>query len=233
MVSQLVIGNGEVGSALAEVLGVPVRDIEPVGIQADILHIAFGWTKRAEQDVADYVLEHHAHTVVVHSTFPVDAFERNTKWLCSPVRGRHPNLAEGIRTFTKHLGGTWGVTDVKRIFEATGLTVRVHETAAELALAKLVELAQMGVEVAMEKEIYRLSQYYGVDFDSVYKVFGDSYNRGYRDLGEHRFIKPILDHIPGPLGGHCVAQNTPLIKSEFFNKIVGPISPDHWGWEWD
>lgn len=241
--SSLVIGNGQIGSALAKVLGAPVRDIEPIGsVQADTLHICFPWFNGAAQAIDSYVAEHGAKRVVIHSTFPVGAYISNPGWLCSPVRGRHPDLEDGIRTFVKHVGGRSlaAMQPVLAEFEDAGLSFETLvgvDAAATLALSKLVELAEFGVSVAVEKETERLFREYGFDH-SAYREFQRSYNDGYETLGERRFVKPSLVHMPGPDRGHCVSANTPMLPSKFFNVIVGQIDPKHWGhggWneDWD
>lgn len=232
--SSLVIGNGQIGSALAKVLGAPVRDIEPIGdIQADTLHICFPWFRGAEDVIDAYVSEHGAKRVVIHSTFPVGAFLENPEWLCSPVRGRHPDLEDGIRTFVKHVGGRSlaAMQPVLAEFEDAGLSFESTvgpDAAATLALSKLVELAEFGAVVAVEKETYRLFMEYGFDHEQ-YRRFQQTYNAGYDELGERRFVKPTLVHMSGPDRGHCVAANTPMLPSKFFNAIVGQIDPKHWG----
>lgn len=222
MTTQLVIGAGEVGTALAKVLGCDLRDIGPHEGDYDLLHVTFPWFDGAEGAVRDYLKQHSAERVVIHSTFPVEVFQRNPLWLCSPVRGRHPHLEDGIRTFVKHVGGV-DAEKVARVLEARGLRVAIHPSAEELALAKLIELSQLAVEVAMEKEIHRLCVQYGVDRDSVYVKFGRTYNEGYEALGETRFHKPILDRVPGPLGGHCVRENSPLLRSPWFQERVAEV----------
>src|SRR5699024_10916039 len=54
--------------------------------------------------VHTYRAEHHADMVAVHSTVPAVPCEREG-WVHSPIRGRHPDLEEGVASFTKHSGG--------------------------------------------------------------------------------------------------------------------------------
>lgn len=231
--NQLVIGAGEVGQALGEVLEVPVLDVHyDEGDElpkADLLHIAFPWSNSFREEVDRYDDMYMPEIIVVHSTVPIGTCDASG-WLHSPVRGRHPDLAEGIRTFTKHVGG--GTAEqyqlVQGVFMEAYIPNRWHERAATTEAGKLFELARLGVEVRVQKEIQAYCEQYGLPFSEVYGEFTETYNLGFEILGERQFMKPDLKPVPGPLGGHCVAQNTPMLGSEFFIDLVRPVSPEGW-----
>lgn len=209
--SHLVIGAGEVGRALATVLDAPLRDITPTGpSQADVLHICIPYTPAAFADqVRAYAVSYGADLVVVHSTVPVGTCDPHG-WVHSPVRGRHPDLAEGLRVFTKFFGGG-RAADAAKAFADAGIDTRTTPLAATTESGKLWELTQFGLQVAVEKAIHAWSTENGVDFDVVYTEMARTYNDGYAALGEDRFLRPVLEHVPGPIGGHCVLAGARLI----------------------
>lgn len=222
----LVIGAGEVGTALAEVLDCDLRDVDPGhtdGQSYDVLHIAYPWSGTFTSVTDDYVQAHSASHVVVHSTVPPGICD-TYGWTHSPIRGRHPDLVEGICTFTKHFGGVHAEA-MAEPFAARGIFTITHRLAATTETGKLWELARLGIEVRVEKEINAYCAKHHLPFDEVYSAFTETYNDGFAELGEVRFIKPNLRHIDGPLGGHCVAQNIPMLDSRFVNDLIGPISP--------
>lgn len=184
-----------------------MRDIDPDGGHADVLHICFPWSERFVSAVAGYVAEHSADLVVVHSTVPVGTCDPHG-WVHSPVRGRHPNLEAGIRGFTKHFGGA-RAAQAADIF--IGVRAALHHRAAETEAGKLWELAQYGIQIHVEKEIHAWCQANDVDFDVVYRQMAQTYNAGWTDLGHPEFVRPVLEHVPGPVGGHCVTQNAALL----------------------
>src|SRR5690606_16058511 len=142
-----------------------------------------------------YVDQYRPRFVVVHSTVLPGTCDAHG-WVYSPVRGRHPRMEEGIRTFVKHFGGE----DARRVtqeFAKANITVTIHPRAVDLEVAKLVELAQFGVEVRMMHQVKSICDTYGADFWTVYQDFGRTYNAGYDELGFERFHKPVLDYIPG------------------------------------
>lgn len=213
MTVQLVVGAGEVGTALYAVLArahqVAIRDVEPVGVPADVLHIAFPWSASFVDSVKGYERQHNSDMTVVHSTVPVGTCDPEG-WVHSPVRGRHPHLTEGLLAFVKHFAGE-RADEAAKAWEATGCDVAVHPRAAETEAAKLFELVQFGLQVVVEEEIHQWCERSGLDFDVVYTQFAESYNAGYQAMGEHQFVRPVLEHMPGPIGGHCIRQCAALL----------------------
>lgn len=209
--NHLVIGMGEVGTALAEVLGCPGIDTEPVSdlLQPDILHIAYPYSDSFTSATASYQAIHQPDLVVVHSTVPIGTCDERG-WVHSPVRGRHPHLAESLRAFTKQFGG-------KRAWDAA-LTwpgeVSVCDVAADTEAAKLFELAQFGLQVRVTQSIYDYCEARGLDPEVVYRQSAEIYNTGYSKMGDDRFMRPILEHVPGAIGGHCVNQNMAHLDHE-------------------
>src|SRR5690625_7627662 len=89
--------------------------------------------------------------VVVHSTVPVGTCDREG-WVHSPIRGRHPDLEEGVARFTKHFGGhrsAEAASEWKRI----GVDVESHPRAAAPEAGKLWELGEYGGQMRVEPAI--------------------------------------------------------------------------------
>lgn len=216
------IGAGQVGSALFKVLEsvheTTLRDTEPDNAQADMIHICFPWSEQFVELVQGYIKLHKAQYVVVHSTVPVGTCDPYG-WVHSPIRGRHPNLYEGIMTFTKHVGGRDAET-VSGEFKLAGLTTLVHPYATETEAGKLWELTQFGLQVMTQKAIYKWCVERDIDPDVVYRQFAETYNDGYQLLDEDRFVRPVLDHMPGPIGGHCVTQCAGMLDHELGQQVA-------------
>jgi len=221
-VTHLVVGAGQVGTAVHQVLSrahdAAIRDVAPVDATADVLHICFPWSGRFVADVRAYRLAHAADLVVVHSTVPVGTCDPHG-WVHSPVRGRHPHLAEGLLTFAKHFGGG-RAAEAAKPFEAAGCDVAVHPRAADTEAAKLFELCSYGFAIAFEKAVHAYCAERGLDFDAVYTAFRESYNDGYIALGHPKFVQPVLRHVPGPIGGHCIVPSMALLDHPFAEQVV-------------
>lgn len=213
--THLVVGMGEVGTAVAEVLSraaeVATRDVDPVDVSpVRVMHVCIPWSDQFPRVVAGYQSDHQADLVIVHSTVPVGTCDPRG-WVHSPVRGRHPHLVDALVTFTKHFGGRRAGEAAKWWASCGDLPVAVHPRAAEPEAGKLWELVQFGHQVLVEQAIHQWCVDHGLDPDVVYRQFASTYNDGYQALGEYRFVRPILRHMPGPIGGHCVRQNAALL----------------------
>jgi hypothetical protein len=233
----LVIGCGEVGKALMEVLnceghdpqkGYDRMDAGPV----DMLHICIPYSETRPENWSDnvvwlpfkdWVREYQAWFkptfTVIHSTVPIGTSDELNAHH-SPIRGRHPHLAASIRTFTKYVGGPDSVI-IADEFSRRGIQSAMSLMSAKDAEAgKLIDLMQFGQSVMLEKSIHEFCERNGLSFDIVYTRFNQSYNRGYLELGEYQFQRPVLAHIDGPIGGHCVAQNMKWLDMHEADEIL-------------
>lgn len=209
MTRQVIIGAGEVGVALREVLDVELVDINGHIGSAEVLHIAFPWSPTFDLEVKRYAQLYQAELVIVHSTVPPGTCDEYG-WVHSPVRGRHPELEAGLRAFTKHAGGAQAERAAEVLRDA-GLDVAVTPLAVTTEIGKLWELIAFGLQVAVEHAVYDTCQRYGADHDVAYQQMALTYNHGYAKLGEERFVRPVLDHVEGPIGGHCIVASSWLL----------------------
>lgn len=209
----LVIGNGEIGKALASVLGCDACDVEGVEGRYDVLHICFPFSKKFADHVAAYRRRHQAKYVIVHSTVPVGTC-RELGVLHSPVTGVHPHLAESMKIFSKPVGGPgayYAVRELRRF----GIPAEQWPSSDDTEAGKLYALLIYGINVMLEKEAHGYCEALGLSHQHVYRRMASIYNRGYGRMGMGHFRMYELKHVDGPLGGHCVAQNAPLLGTRF------------------
>jgi UDP-N-acetyl-D-mannosaminuronate dehydrogenase len=213
VITQLVIGEGEVGTALAKHLGCHSRDLEDPGTlleEYDVVHIAYRWSNKFVHQTQIYAEQYSAGLVVVHSTVPMGTCD-SQGWVHSPVRGKHPDLLAGVETFKKHFGGAQA-QQAADLLDQWWPHSQIHSKAATTEAGKLYELVQYGMEIMMEKEIYNFCEHYDLPFEEVYTQFGNSYNDGWEWLAHYEFCKPVLKHVPGPVGGHCVIAGARMLQ---------------------
>ena len=207
------VGAGEVGTAVAAVLSrahpTTVRDVDPVDAVADVLDVCIPWTSDFVDIVRGYAVQHSARLVVVHSTVPTGTCD-SQGWVHSPIRGRHPHLEEGVATFVKHFGGN-GASEAAVDWKACEVPTAVHPRAAETEAGKLWELAQFGLQVRVTQTVHAWCAERGLDPEVVYTAMAHTYNAGYEQLGEHWATRPVLRHVPGDIGGHCVVPMSGLL----------------------
>ncbi len=223
----LVVGLGQIGSAVRTILaekydvtGIDAKD--SVGGKFDVLHICIpGGLPDFDGIVRKYQKQYLAGggLTVIHATVSLGTSDRLGA-VHSPVRGIHPDLVGGIKTFVKYFGGS-RADEAAKIFADLGITTKTAAKALDTEAGKLWDTTQYGWNIVLEKLIKKWCAENGVDFDLVYSDFNKTYNEGYEKLGHPEYKKYILKHHDGKIGGHCVLQNCDLMDNaitEFIKK---------------
>lgn len=163
--------------------------------------------------------------VIIHSTVPVGTTEKIAKVhpfvVHSPVRGVHPNLYEGLKTFVKYVGGehSGAVRLAVEELQALGMPCQAVLKSRTTELLKLLDTTYYGVVIAFHEYAFRLCAKEGLKFDAVMAEANNSYNAGYMALGKPNVIRPILsapsEMSKGKIGGHCVVQNARILAQQF------------------
>lgn len=213
----LIIGAGEIGRALYRVLqkahNVSIRDkADEANGRFDVLHIAYSFIPGFVRATKTYIKKYKPKIVIIHSTIPVGTTKKVGKMAVhSPIRGAHPHLEKGIRTFVKYFGGAKSKI-AERYFTKLKIPTRSFPNAETTELLKILDTAYYGWNIIFAKETKRLCEKFNVDFNDVYTDANKSYNAGYKKLGMSHVIRPLLKFAPGKIGGHCVIPNTKLLK---------------------
>jgi hypothetical protein len=211
----LVVGVGEVGGALAEVLErkQPVlrHDLKPQDFTDHIrvMHLCFPYQSRTrfEDNAAAYIDRFRPELTIVNSTVvpgTVRAIARRTgvRVAYSPVRGKHARMVQELLHYTKFVAAAQ--TETARLaeehFQAAGMTTRRFSRLETLELAKLAETTYFGVLIAFAQELNRLAEKTGADYPEITEFF--------REID----FLPQSSYFPGFIGGHCVIPNIKLLK---------------------
>ncbi len=208
-IRQLVIGCGEVGTAVAGLLDADKCDVNVSAPreQYDVIHVCFPYSTEFCQHVANYQAKFRPSLTVIHSTVPLGT-SRACGAVHSPVRGKHPNLQESLKIFVKFFGGARANEAAALFSQCSCACVPDQETTEAL---KLWDTTIYGVNIALEKTIHEWCKKNNVDFQTVYTYANETYNAGYLAMGNPEFCKYVLKHVPGPVSGHCVKPNGLLL----------------------
>ena len=222
----LIIGRGEVGTSLYNVLkkkyDVSIRDKEDVEInkQVYVLHICFPYFKDFVNEVKSYIDVYQPKYTVIHSTVPI-----GTTFQCmayhSPIRGMHPNMEKGIKTFVKYLAPK--NNELKKYFEKAGIKIKLVDKQENTEALKIFDTTQYGLSIKAEKIIHKFCKENDLDFGIVYTDANNTYNSGYISLGLKNVTRPVLKHYDGPIGGHCILNNCNLLKNSLTNFVKKEI----------
>lgn len=221
----LVIGRGQVGSALIEVLSkrYDVTSIDKGEFpleEFDVIHVCIPYVDGFVTNVTNYKLQYLAPggLVIIHSSVAVGTSDRLGA-VHSPIRGVHPNLAEGIRTFTKFFGGARAEA-AAYIFRQIDITCITTPDARNTEALKLWDTTYYGWNIVFEKAVHAYCDKHRLDFNVVYTRANRTYNNGYVRLGMPEVLRPVLDHREGPIGGHCVIPNAKILGGAVADTIL-------------
>lgn len=211
----LVIGRGEVGKALWSILienylTETIDQGDKVQGEFEIMHICFGYSDKFIDYVKQYQEKYKPKFTVIHSTVPTGT-SRKVNAIHSPIRGLHPNLEGGIRTFAKFLGGS-EATGVADYFRRCGLKVILCDAQETTEALKLFDTEYYRVCIEFAQRVKKYCDKHGLNFHEVYTLGNQTYNEGYTKLGMPEVVRPVLQPIMKEIGGHCLLPNKELIK---------------------
>jgi UDP-N-acetyl-D-mannosaminuronate dehydrogenase len=212
--SVLVVGLGEVGKPMRDVLGARYpcygRDVGPVPVPGpiDVLHICYPYNGRDfEGTTVDYITEYEPTLVVIHSTVVPGTTERVARQVAAPVayspaRGKHARMKEDLLSYTKYVASPARETAVRAAehLQGAGMRTQIFQSTPGLELAKLLETTYFGVLLSWAQEMERYCRACEADYDEVMKLMADV-----------SYLPPVVFR-PGFIGGHCVVPNTYLLE---------------------
>ena len=231
-----IVGYGEIGESLEKCyLGkdflIEIADINKnintLTLEMDVLNICIPYTDAFVSIVSSYILQYKPKLTIIHSTVIPGTTKQiitkvnNSMVVHSPVRGVHPKLYEGIKTFVKVIGGETptAVEATETHFNELEIKYEVYHNSVASELAKILCTTYYGVCIAFHNDIYQLCERYNVPFNEVATKWNTTYNEGYQKLGMSNVVRPVL-YPPkdGKIGGHCVVPNAKLCK-QFFESL--------------
>ena len=212
----LVVGLGEVGSALSQVLRrtgrVLEHDIErrefdePIGV----MHLCIPFTRQADFEAAalSYIQRFKPELTIINSTVVPGTSRAIAKRASapiaySPVRGKHVRMAEDLLKYRKFVAGIddESATRAAEHFRAAGMTTQCISKLETLELAKLGETTYFGVLIAFAQELNRYANRVDGDYAEALDFF------------EEVDFLPNTKYYPGFIGGHCVIPNIELMRT--------------------
>lgn len=221
----IILGFGEIGTALAKVLKtynpiIKTKTKENIsGIE--IMHICFPYSNSFVKEVKRYQELYKPKYTVIHSTVPV-----GTSKLCdaihSPCLGVHPYLEESFKTFTKFLGGK-KASEVADYFRRAGMKVYICDKSETTELAKLSQTTQYALNIEYIKNLKQECDKFKIPFAEVYTLFSENYNKGYIKLGYPEYSLPLLVPIMQKQGGHCTLPNCEIWNT-VFTKLIKKLN---------
>jgi UDP-N-acetyl-D-mannosaminuronate dehydrogenase len=237
--SVLIVGLGEVGSALFELFKESGK-FEVYGLDSDkkktrkitgttelpktvdVMHVCYPYAKQETfvQTTLDYMRKIKPKLTIIESTVLPGTTQKiyeATKQpiVNSPIRGMHKSLEtmkRDILFWSKYIGGETkeSAEAARKHYEKLGLKVKVLKSSTETELAKLFETTYRAWMIACFQEMHRISRHFRADFNEVLDML--------EDIHRLTLNKPL--HYPDVIGGHCLIPNTELLLSAYNSKFL-------------
>ena len=224
-----ILGFGEVGQAVAKFYKNPrIKDLNKNdGLKGvEILHVCIPYSEKFVGIVKKEINEASPKLTIIHSTVAPGATKAIGGMIVhSPVRGVHPHLYKGVKTFVKYIGADNKIAGkmAEKHLKGLGIKTKVFDSSVATELGKLLDTAYYGVVIAWHGEKKKLCDKFGVNFDQAVTDFNQTYNEGYKKLGMHHVIRPVLYAPKSYIGGHCIVSNAKLLKKHLNSKAIDLI----------
>lgn len=224
-----ILGYGEVGQAMAKFYKKPlIKDVSrDDGLtDLDVLHVCIPWSEKFLTIVRKTIASAHPKLTIVHSTVPPGTTKKIGGMVVhSPIRGIHPHLHKGIKTFVKYVGADNKKAGQLAKSHLTTLKIKtkVFFPSETTEIGKLLDTAYYGLVIAWHGEKKRLTDALGVNFDEAVTDFNQTYNEGYKKLGKHNVIRPVLYPPKAHIAGHCIIPNAKMLKQHLNSKALDLI----------
>ena len=223
--TQLVIGLGEVGAPLREILGCDGYDVRMsvenreriLEKRFDVIHICYPYCADFIANVRADIHWFGAALVIIHSTVPIGTTAKINGAVHSPVLGRHASMKEDMRKFRKWVAGPKADLAAGVLIVA-GFDCRVGPSSEVTEALKLLSLAVYGSSIAFS--------YYA---KNVLEKIAAGETEWRQWLAEHNsevdvnFIQPMLWPTSSTIGGHCVLPGTKLLKEFLPDEILETV----------
>jgi UDP-N-acetyl-D-mannosaminuronate dehydrogenase len=231
--SDLIIGMGEVGSTIFQLL--QERNINVQGVDIDIkkckttdkfnldmsfdfLHICTPYTDYFVTDVMTKIASYKPNAVIVHSTVKpgtVDTISNhsNIPIFYSPVRGVHSRFLGDLKKYDKYIAPV--IPKFDEDLQKRFSRIVLCDSVKSLELAKIMETTYYGYLIAFRKQVdenfEKLKLNPNVFWDFCVEINDNLNNR------------PVLFNDKKPIGGHCVIPNLELLPTEFqeYKNLIG------------
>lgn len=224
-----ILGYGEIGQTMAKFYKqARIKDLNrDDGLEGvEILHVCIPWEKDFVKIVKKEIKKIKPKLTIIHSTVAPGTIEKIGGMVVhSPIRGIHPYLCQGIKTFVKYIG-----TDDKKAgqlakehLESLGIKTKVFYPSVTTELGKLFSTSYYGLCIAWHGEMKKMCEKAGVDFEKAVTDFNKTYNQTYPKLGKDNVIRPILYPPKKGIKGHCLVPNTEILKKYYKSKAFDLI----------
>lgn len=227
MAKHLVVGMGEVGSAVLDNLFNKKYDVSTldkmdedfVTGKFDYLHICIPFTEDFVDEVKKYQKKYSPALTIIYSTVKVGTTKQIPHAVHSPMEGKHPRLGHSMKMFPRYIGYNDGM-DLNKALRVWGdKNTKPVNNSNHTEFLKLASTSKYGINIVWAQYMKDVADELGMDYQLV-KDWDTDYNLLYKKLRLPQFKKFILDPPENGFGGHCLAENAVLLDEQYNSSLL-------------
>lgn len=226
--NMLVVGMGEIGSAVATNLGIHKvftldANSEPITAIIDVMHICFPYTEDFVKEVKKYQRKYQPKLTIIYSTVPVGTTKNIKHAVHSPVEGKHPRLTQSIKVGLRWIG--YNDNEDKLLAQKIWRPITLCESVPNsdwTEFLKLASTSKYGINIVWADYMNAVADFLKMPYEYV-KEWDTEYNNLYRKLKMKHNRKYVLDPPHNKIGGHCVVSNAEILDKQFPNIMLKMI----------
>lgn len=216
---QLVVGLGEVGAPLREILDADGYDLQRGAFTPDhydVLHITIPYrAMHFEQAVLEYQTVVGPRLTIIHSTVPIGTTARFERTVHSPVNGSHYHMRRDLLTVPKLIGGPLS-REAAILFDIAHIPVgQVYPRAEQTEALKLMCLAKYGIYIATSRMMEEIAHSVGITVVDVLE-----WDRQYNEHVPTHLRRPLITPQGDRIGGHCVIPGVALLEDDRPHRLL-------------
>mgnify|MGYP001275162279 CR=1 FL=1 len=240
-----IFGYGEIGKAIEKVYNdfdiyeIKIKDLNRNdGLEGiEVLNVCIPNVEQFVEVVSSEINNLKPKLTIIHSTISPETTKKIIELVPeehmvvhSPIRGIHPELYSGIKTFVKYIGADNLKSEklAEEHLKSLGINVKILSSSLTTELGKLLDTTYYGLVIAWHGEMKKFCDKYQVNFDEAAGDFNKTYNEGYKKIGKEvgrdNVVRPVLyPPLNNKIGGHCLIPNTKILKKYFDSEALDLI----------
>ena len=232
-----ILGHGEIGKAIGRIcreagFKIFIRELDYDQFKdekIDILHVSI--PEKSNNKFVNIVVkamkEFKPVLTVINSSVTLGTtrkiYEKTGLAIVhSPVIGVHPHLYESIKRYFKKVVGPVNKKSLNlaiKHFKKLRIRFAVYDSPEDSEAAKLLDLVYYAWNIVFCKWMKETATANKLNFDQIYGRQNQIYNQGYSKLRPN-VVRPILQPVPGAIGGHCTIPDTVIFDKYFPNRFT-------------
>lgn len=232
----IIVGAGEVGTGMGKIFEQagnevryhdPYKEVFAETAEQTVLHLCFPYSDKFVEQAKEYIKHFDPVLTIIHSTVEPGTTEQiGDDVVVSFVRGRHK---EGIEQTVAIHYKPLGCKNKDIAYKAAAHLIKAGFNVSEIytnpravELQKLLDTTYYGVCIAYTKMAKELADKWGVEWEAIAEG-NKEYNLGVLAVGHPEWVRPELEPMAGPIGGHCVVPNAKILMEKFPHKLLEAI----------